>query len=138
MIRRTPGVALYAQLADLLRRQIEDGTYRPGAQIPSEEQLAETHDISRETVRRATALLRAEGLIEVQHGYGSWVRMPDMPGDLTVVAVQPGSRARVRPPTRAERAELDIEEGVAVLEVQHGRGTRVYPGDRYVFTFGER
>lgn len=134
MIRRIPGVALYAQLADLLRDQIEDGTYGPGAMLPSEEQLSDSHEVSRNTVRRATALLTTEGLIEARPGYGTRVVVPVPEEDLAVVALQRGSRCRIRRATRAERIELGIEPGVQVLEVRLGSRTKVYAGDRSLFT----
>ncbi|MEU8822464.1 GntR family transcriptional regulator [Streptomyces sp. NPDC048636] len=68
-----PG-ALYQQVAAEIRSGIAAGEYKPGAPLPSEAQLIERYKVSRPTVRKAIAALRAEGLIEVIHGKGSYVR----------------------------------------------------------------
>ena len=68
-----PG-ALYQQVAAAIREAILSGEYEPGAPLPSEAQLMERYQVSRPTVRNAVAALRAEGLIDVHHGKGSFVR----------------------------------------------------------------
>ncbi|ADI07408.1 putative GntR family transcriptional regulator [Streptomyces bingchenggensis BCW-1] len=68
-----PG-ALYQQVAAEIRSGIAAGEYKPGSPLPSETQLIERYKVSRPTVRKAIAALRAEGLIEVIHGKGSYVR----------------------------------------------------------------
>lgn len=134
MIRRGHGELLYVQLAAILRQQIAAGTYPAGGTIPSEDDLAAEHGVSVYTVRRATAVLRSEGLIEVRPGYGTRVVVPDDEGDLEVVPVQRGARVRVRPATRAEQDELGIEPGERVLVVRLGARTRVYAAERSLFT----
>jgi GntR family transcriptional regulator len=64
------------QLADKLREAIVNGTFRPGAKLPSERELARSYDIARNTARQAIAILQAEGLVEPQHGRGVYVRRP--------------------------------------------------------------
>lgn len=60
---------------DQLREAIEAGTLTQGAQVPGELQLAETHGVSRNTVRTALARLQQEGLItEGQGRLGRTVR----------------------------------------------------------------
>ncbi|MFK0289143.1 GntR family transcriptional regulator [Streptomyces sp. NPDC090442] len=68
-----PG-ALYQQVAAEIRSGITTGEYKPGSLLPSEAQLIERYGVSRPTVRKAIDALRAEGLIEVIHGKGSYVR----------------------------------------------------------------
>lgn len=41
--------------------------------MPSEKDLVDEFGLARETVRRAMAVLRAEGLVEVRHGHGTYV-----------------------------------------------------------------
>lgn len=41
--------------------------------MPSEKDLHDEFGLARETVRRALAVLRQEGLIEVRHGHGTFV-----------------------------------------------------------------
>jgi GntR family transcriptional regulator len=69
-----PKLALYAQIVTTLQRQIDDGTYGPGAALPSESQLVATFGASRSTVVKALSILRQDGWIESQHGKGYFVR----------------------------------------------------------------
>ncbi|MGW1496299.1 GntR family transcriptional regulator [Streptomyces sp. NPDC002402] len=65
---------LYQQVAAAIRQGIANGEFPPGAPLPSEAQLIERYEVSRPTVRNAIAALRSEGLIEVRHGKGSFVK----------------------------------------------------------------
>ena len=64
------------RIADALRQAIADGTYRPGARLPSERELAVVYGSARNTAREAISILQAEGLVDVQHGRGAFVRRP--------------------------------------------------------------
>ncbi len=63
----------YVQLAELLRQRIDRGYWRPGAILPSIEQLMAEFEVSRVTVRQAIALLADEGLLLPQRGRGTFV-----------------------------------------------------------------
>jgi DNA-binding GntR family transcriptional regulator len=65
--------AAYRQLAGILRDRIRSGALRPGQRMPSEKDLHDEFGLARETVRRAMAVLRAEGLIDVRQGHGTFV-----------------------------------------------------------------
>ena len=65
---------LYQQLASLLRQQIQTGELSPGKRVPTEFDLSERYNTSRNTVRLALDVLRNEGLITSQRGRGSFVR----------------------------------------------------------------
>ncbi|MEU6736629.1 GntR family transcriptional regulator [Streptomyces physcomitrii] len=60
------------QLADLLRRQVLSGGF-PDGTLPHEAALAGDYGASRNTVRQALGLLRAEGLVERLPGVGTVV-----------------------------------------------------------------
>ncbi|MFF4696099.1 GntR family transcriptional regulator [Streptomyces chattanoogensis] len=60
------------QLADLLRHQILGGRL-PGGVLPHEDMIAAEYGASRNTVRQALDLLRAEQLVERQPGVGTVV-----------------------------------------------------------------
>ena len=64
----------YAQLASILRKQIAEGTYRPGDQLPSEAQLCRRYGISPMTVRRSINLLADQGVVDTQQGRGTFVK----------------------------------------------------------------
>ncbi|MFD7137376.1 GntR family transcriptional regulator [Streptomyces sp. NPDC059894] len=73
-----PG-ALYQQVAAAIREAILSGEFAPDSLLPSEAQLMARYTVSRPTVRNAIAALRAEGLIDVRHGKGSFVRSDGHP-----------------------------------------------------------
>lgn len=73
-----PG-ALYQQVAAAIREAILTGEFPPESLLPSEAQLMSRYGVSRPTVRNAVAALRAEGLIDVRHGKGSFVRSSGQP-----------------------------------------------------------
>jgi GntR family transcriptional regulator len=73
-----PG-ALYQQVAAAIRQAILSGEFAPNSLLPSEAQLMARYGVSRPTVRNAIAALRAEGLIDVRHGKGSFVRSDGQP-----------------------------------------------------------
>ncbi|GAA2655338.1 GntR family transcriptional regulator [Streptomyces aculeolatus] len=66
----------YERIANDLRRSIRDGDLRPGDRLPSEAELVERYGKSGPTVQAALRVLQYEGLIDKQHGRGSFVRRP--------------------------------------------------------------
>lgn len=64
----------------LLRDDLASGAYRPGALLPGETRLAEMHEVSRVTVRRALDALEREGAIARQPGRGTVVRQGSQTG----------------------------------------------------------
>src|ERR1700720_2861322 len=64
----------YAQIVNAIQRRVEDGTYPPGALLPSETQLVREFGVSRPTVVRALQVLRDQGWIDPEHGRGSFLR----------------------------------------------------------------
>jgi hypothetical protein len=62
----------YRRIAADLREKIK--TMRSGEQIPSITEITETYQVSRNTALRALKLLRDEGLITVEQGWGSFVK----------------------------------------------------------------
>lgn len=66
----------FAQLAAILRAQIESGELRPGRALPSLTYLMQHYGLSRNTVRRAIAVLTEEGLVRTRPGWGTFVVPP--------------------------------------------------------------
>jgi DNA-binding GntR family transcriptional regulator len=64
----------YAQLANILRRQVAAGVFRPGDQLPSEAMLCQSYQVSPMTVRRTINLLAEEGLVSTAQGRGTFVK----------------------------------------------------------------
>jgi GntR family transcriptional regulator len=64
----------YRLIVDELRAEIMGGRRPPGSRMPSENELAAQYRTSRPTVRRALAVLKAEGLLSSEQGRGAFVR----------------------------------------------------------------
>ena len=60
----------YRRIAAEIIAAIEAGDYPPGSLLPSESQLAEQFQTSRNTIRSALGELDGRGLVEVVHGKG--------------------------------------------------------------------
>lgn len=69
-------VPMHAQIREIIRRRVLDGTYPPHSQMPSESQMMEAFSVSRITVRQALGDLQKEGLIFKVPGKGSFVAKP--------------------------------------------------------------
>lgn len=68
-----PKVALWRRVQLDIEQRIREGSLTPGSQLPSEEQLAQSFEVHRHTVRRAMARLREKELVSVVHGKGAFV-----------------------------------------------------------------
>jgi GntR family transcriptional regulator len=64
----------YAQLAQILRRRISNGTHLPGSRLPSEASLAKYFDVSAMTARQAIGVLAQEGLVNRIQGRGTFIK----------------------------------------------------------------
>ena len=65
---------LYQTVYKDLFEKINNGYYNPGDLIPTEEQLRETYNVSRVTVRKACDMLVKDDLVERTPGYGTVVK----------------------------------------------------------------
>jgi GntR family transcriptional regulator len=73
-IDRESNEPAYAQLANIIRRQIAEGVFRPGDQLPSEAQLCRRYGLSPMTVRRSINLLADHGVVNTAQGRGTFVK----------------------------------------------------------------
>lgn len=64
---------VYAQVASHIRSRIDSGEWPPGRRLPAERELAEFYGVAYDSIRRATAMLREQGLIVTVHGRGTYV-----------------------------------------------------------------
>jgi GntR family transcriptional regulator len=70
----------YAQIADVLRERVADGTYAAGSELPSELRLADEFGVSRVTINKAVSLLRMSGDVKARRGANMTVRsLPRIP-----------------------------------------------------------
>ena len=64
---------LYQQIKELMVRDLQAGTWRPGEAIPSETELAARFKVSQGTVRKAIDELATENLLVRRQGKGTFV-----------------------------------------------------------------
>lgn len=104
-----------------LRQAIIRGTYNPGSQLPTEEELGELLGVSRTVVREALRALEDEGLIARRHGVGTFVRKNPILKNLNFnfgitemiesAGLKPGTQSMA---VRRETAEAEIAEKLGV------------------------
>lgn len=63
----------YKVLAEEVRRTIEQGMLRDNDPLPSERDLSERYEVSRDTVRKAVRYLEERGVLYSDHGRGTFV-----------------------------------------------------------------
>lgn len=133
-VLRKKGVALYYQLAEAIRNQIETGQLRPGDQLPSEDELCRLFQVSRTTVRAALNMLTFEGLIHREQGRGTYVAEPkfeqapprllSFSEEMRERGLKPGSRVLAVekiPATEQIAEKLNIKCGDFVIAIKRLR-----------------
>lgn len=135
LIDKKSSVPYYDQLAELLRHEIGQRLARGETyQLPSENELAEQHGISRQTVRHALDELERDGWIYRQKGVGSFAVTRRVEQELTaLVSTSEAMRRRgwqletrvlsvahIWPPSYIGAA-LELKEDAGVYEVRRLR-----------------
>jgi GntR family transcriptional regulator len=136
---------LYQQIAEGLSKQIEDGTLAQGSQLPTQMELQERYDASRNQIRDAIKRLSSQGLIETRPGRGTFVTIRPDPF-VTVLTAQPddvsvGEGATYLSAVGAEDRKASMS--TPKVEIQSARTViaarlRVSPGTQVVSRHQER
>ena len=127
--------SLRHRLADELRALVLSGELAPGAQLPSEPELARRMRVSRSSLRSAIALLEEEGLLRPVHGSGTYVNdRPLLRDDLsrnlsgtemiTATGRTPGARltqARLEPAPPDVAAAFGLPDGAPLSALRRVR-----------------
>lgn len=74
VINTAVGIPVYKQVISQIEQKIISGEFAPGHQLPSMNELASDLDISKETVKKAYAIMRDKGVIEPRQGKGFYVK----------------------------------------------------------------
>ena len=85
LIDRDNPQKLYVQLFEILKERIEAGEWTVGSQIPIEEELCKTYEVSKATVRLAVSELARQGYLSRQQGKGTFVCKRIIPEGLSMV-----------------------------------------------------
>ncbi len=104
---------------DILERII-DGTYQPGAALPSENDLAASLDVSRLTVREALKQLQAQHVVQIKRGLGTYVNPAAQWTDLQAI-LRHASTTADSPDVSLRLLEVRrmVETGAAELAALH-------------------
>jgi GntR family transcriptional regulator len=130
---------MYRQIADDLRRRIQAGDLQPGEQLPTELELRDTYDASRNTVRDAIRMLVSSGLVVTRAGQGTFVADQIVPFRITMSTdPQTGlgggeggayiseAKAQARKPTTSPvRVEIQAATSDIATELQVEEGSSV-------------
>ncbi len=94
-IDRDAEVPIGVQLAWALRARIHDGTFKPGQRLPALRDLADVTGVNVNTVRAVYQRLDQEGLIDSQHGSGTFVGpAPSRRSDVGLIAAGAAREAK--------------------------------------------
>lgn len=108
-------MSLSEDLAERLLSEIIDGTYPPDAALPPEGELAEQASVSRLTVREAVKQLRAQNVVRVVRGRGTYVNPPDRWTALELVIRAASRSSHTSLSERLIEARRLIENGATEL-----------------------
>ena len=75
-VQRLESIRLSDRLAARIEKQIDGGELSAGDRLPTEQQLAATHGVSRTVVREAVHQLKSQGLVRSRQGSGVYVTEP--------------------------------------------------------------
>jgi GntR family transcriptional regulator, transcriptional repressor for pyruvate dehydrogenase complex len=135
---------LYEQVERQLRQYMRDAHMKPGDRVPTERDLAAQLAVSRGSVRQAIVSLEVQGLIEVRHGDGMYVRRLDpqlepitqllerrrrLPEILEARATLEVSLAALAAERRTDADLLSIWDGIRQMEQEIRDGSLGAEGD---------
>ncbi len=105
---------LYVQIYTIIKEKIERGEWAAGTQIPTEDELCQTYDVSKATVRIAISELDRDGFLTRKQGKGTFVTH---------------SAANLGMDMRTRLTENMFGEGVKVRKEILMKGVKDPPGD---------
>ncbi len=112
---RNSPIPLYFQIAENLKRAIEDGTLKPGERLDNELDLTERLGVSRPTVRQAVQRLVEQGLVVRRRGLGTVVVAPRILRSVALTSLYDDLSATHRHPatTVLSATQIEADEDVA-------------------------
>jgi GntR family transcriptional regulator len=73
-LNQSSGIPLYLQLMEQVKHAVETGALREGDQLPTIRKVAEDLVMNPNTVVRAYRELEHEGVLELKHGSGAFIK----------------------------------------------------------------
>jgi GntR family transcriptional regulator len=112
-LNTSSGTPLYLQLVEHLKHSIETGAIRAGEQLPSVRRMAEDLVVNPNTVVSAYRELEREGLVDMRHGSGVFVRESIVARTALMKKAEPVMRSAVN---RLESLDLREDEIRRLME----------------------
>lgn len=63
----------YQNIASIIKRDVQNGVYKPGDHLPVERELQQQFQVSKMTIRHALQVLEQEGVVRIERGRGAFV-----------------------------------------------------------------
>lgn len=123
-INPSAGLPLYLQLMEQIKHAVETGALREGDQLPPIRKVAEDLVMNPNTVVRAYRELEHEGVLELKHGSGAFIRE------------SAGGRARLI--RKAQTALQPVVEKLLSLGLTEEELRRVFDNELAQATAGQR
>lgn len=130
---------LYLQVRDLVLERITNGTWKPGAMLPAEVDLARELGISSGTVRKALDALEAEHVVSRRQGKGTFVNdsktqmlawrfdnLRGKDGKLVTVTLR-RNHMDLAPACKLEQERLQLPDGDRVVRIRRVLATSDRP-----------
>jgi DNA-binding FadR family transcriptional regulator len=115
LMQRSPRRTLSADLANSLTERIRSHELPFGGKLPTEQDLMQSHKVSRTVVREALSHLQAAGLVETLHGVGTFVRAPT---EAPAFRVSPDQLGTLREVIALLEFRISVETEAAALAAQ--------------------
>jgi DNA-binding FadR family transcriptional regulator len=109
--RKTLTYDLAARLAERIRSQ----ALPPGSKLPTEQDIMQSHGVSRTVVREALSHLQAGGLVQTRHGIGTFVLSPV---EAPAFRVSPDKLGTLREVIGLLEFRISVETEAAALAAQ--------------------
>ncbi|NDZ17222.1 GntR family transcriptional regulator [Variovorax sp. WS11] len=110
------------RLAARLCAQIESGALIPGDRLPTEQQLAASHGVSRTVVREAVHQLKSKGMVRSRQGLGVFVAPPPQHQAL---AFDPAVLGSVQAVVHVVEVRRVLEGEIAALAAERATRTQI-------------
>lgn len=136
---------LYEQIIAQLREHVAAAELKAGDRLPSERELADRLGVSRASIKQAIVVLEVQGLVEIRHGGGTYLRGDSLSTEPIAALVERRRRlpdvldarealeGKLAELAAARRTEEDLAEIDAALEAMRRQveaGTLGEDGDR--------
>ncbi|HEX9464517.1 MAG TPA: GntR family transcriptional regulator [Alphaproteobacteria bacterium] len=132
LIHRDIASPIYEQPERIIAGKIDAGEFASGERLPTELDLSRDYSISRDTVRKAIAILERRGLVVRRRAKGTFVATPRVSQDLAALRSFRGGLVGRGVEPEMELLEFRLVNAPAAFATAFGRGKVMRLLRRYV------